>query len=203
VVDRSAQTTELVAWLDRWRAGDQSARDELIRGFQLRLEVLARKMLRHYPKVGRWADADDLLQNALVRLLRALETIRPGSTREFLGLVAEQMRRELVDLSRHFYGPLGQGTHEEHLDLRIGESGTAFDPPDRRDDPSDIERWYRFHQEVQKLPDRQREVVDLVFYHGWTRSQVAALFRVDVRTARRWWKSALVNLHAALSDDES
>ena len=51
------------------------------------------------------------------------------------------------------------------------------------------------------MPRREREVVGLVFYHGWTQAQVAELFRVDVRTIRRWWESALVKLHRILKQD--
>ena len=52
-----------------------------------------------------------------------------------------------------------------------------------------------------RLPVREREVVGLVFYHGWTQGQVAELFQVDVRTVRRWWESAMVTLHRELHDE--
>src|SRR5262245_22819150 len=104
MVDPAAQTTQMVDWLDRMRAGDDSARNELIRGFQGRLELLARKMVGRDPRVARWVDAEDVLQNALLRLLRALESVQPDSTRDFFGLAAEQIRRELLDLARHYYG---------------------------------------------------------------------------------------------------
>src|SRR5437763_16376284 len=100
MVDPTSQTTLMVHWLDRMRAGDLAARDELIRGFQGRLELLARKMVRRDRRVSRWVDAEDVLQNALVRLLRALETAQPDSTRAFFGLAAGQTRRELLDLAR-------------------------------------------------------------------------------------------------------
>src|ERR1051326_1878602 len=107
----SFRTTQMHHWLERLRAGDLAARDELLRSVCPRLEHLARKMLRRYPSVQRWAETDDVLQNALLRLLRALQEVWPSSTREFLGLAAAQMRRELLDLARHFYGPQGEGAH--------------------------------------------------------------------------------------------
>ena len=51
-------------------------------------------------------------------------------------------------------------------------------------------------------PLAQREVVGLIYYHGWTQAQVAELFQVNVRTVRRWWESALVDLHRLLKADE-
>jgi len=68
-------------------------------------------MLRNYPGVGRWVEASDVLQGSLLRLLRALESVQPESTRAFFGLAAEQKRRELLDLARHFYGPQGLGAN--------------------------------------------------------------------------------------------
>jgi RNA polymerase sigma-70 factor (ECF subfamily) len=96
----SLDTTQLQALLDRIRAGDTAARDELLRSVVGRLEGLARKMLRGFPLVRRWNETDDVLQNALLRLLRALETVNPASTRAFFGLAAAQIRRELLDLRR-------------------------------------------------------------------------------------------------------
>src|SRR5438874_5131516 len=105
MADESRQTGPIQACLDRMRAGDPAARDELFRHACGRLERLTRRMLRDFPGVRRWEQTDDVLQGALVRLLRALEAVRPASARAFLGLSAEQVRRELLDLARHFYGP--------------------------------------------------------------------------------------------------
>ena len=68
-------------------------------------------MLGRFPNVRRWADTDDVLQNAQLRLLHALETVRPDSTRRFFGLAAKQIRWELIDLARHFYGAEGIGAN--------------------------------------------------------------------------------------------
>jgi RNA polymerase sigma-70 factor (ECF subfamily) len=204
MADPAAQTTQMVQWLDRMRAGDAGARDELIRGFQGRLESLARKMTGRDRRVARWVDAEDVLQNALVRLLQALKSIRPDSTRAFFGLAAEQMRRELLDLARHYYGPEGEGANHDSVSPRPDDSRPGLDPPAPGASAGDLERWARFHEEVKHLPVREREVVGLVFYHGWTQAQVAELFQVDVRTVRRWWESALVRLHRVMKDgDES
>src|SRR5580692_10001775 len=99
----SIRTMQLHRWLERIRPGDLSARDELLRNFCGRLEALARKMLRRFPQVKRWAQTDDVLQNALLRLLRSLQKVEPASVRDFLGLAAVEMRRELLDLARHFH----------------------------------------------------------------------------------------------------
>jgi RNA polymerase sigma factor (sigma-70 family) len=44
---------------------------------------------------------------------------------------------------------------------------------------------------------QEREVVGLIFYHGWTQAQTAELFGVDERTVRRRWRSALGKVREA------
>ncbi len=193
-----AHTTQLRAWLDRMQAGDQAARDELLRGFCARLERLARKMLRRFPDVHRWAQTDDVLQNALLRLLRALEQVRPTTTTEFFGLAAEQMRRELLDLARHYYGPQGEGAN--HASLPGDDSAEVPEPPAPAEDQEELARWGAFHEEVARLPAAEREVVGLIFYHGWTQAEVAELFQLSERTIRRRWETALRKLHRVVHD---
>jgi RNA polymerase sigma factor (sigma-70 family) len=201
MAESDAKTTVLVQLLERMKDGDLAARDELVRAFRARLEHLARKMLLKYPGVGRWVEADDVLQGSLLRILRALESVQPGSTRAFFGLAAEQMRRELLDLARHFYGPQGLGANYASVADDSGASQPGFDPAGPGDD-GDLERWCRFHEEVAKLPAQEREVVGLIYYHGWSQAQVAELFQVNVRTVRRWWEAALVKLHRDLKGED-
>ena len=178
------------------RAGDGAAGDELVRGVCDRLERLAHKMLKRFPHVRRWAETDDVLQSALLRLLRALQVVRPDSTRSFFGLAAEQMRRELLDLARRYNGPAGLGAH--HASRQPG--GATGEPQAPKEEPDELEKWCAFHEEVARLPVEEREVVGLIFYHGWPQADVAKLFQVSIRTVQRRWESALVKLHRILRD---
>jgi len=192
-------TTELHRWLARMQAGDPGAREELLRGVSARLERLARGMLRRFPDVARWEQTGDVLQNALLRLLRALREVRPGSMRQFYGLAAEQIRRELLDLVRHYRG--ARRPAAGHATRPAG--GSTAGPPDQADPapaPDELDRWAAFHEDVARLPAREREVVGLTFYHGWSQAEVAELFGVSERTVQRWWQSALLNLREQLRD---
>jgi RNA polymerase sigma factor (sigma-70 family) len=202
MTDSAAKTTVLVQLLERMQGGDRAARDELVRAFQTRLQHLAQKMLARYPSVGRWVEFEDILQASLLRLLRALESVRPDSTRAFFGLAAEQMRRELLDLGRRFYGPQGIGANHASVGDEPGAIRPTFDPPDPGYDNGDLDKWCQFHAEVAKLPTQEREVVGLIYYHGWTQAEVADMFQVNVRTVRRWWEAALVTLHRELDDQK-
>jgi RNA polymerase sigma factor (sigma-70 family) len=183
-------TIQLNAWLQRWRGGDSTGADSLLRSVYPRLEALARKMLRGFPGVRRFGDTADVLQNCAIRLMRSLQQLEPppATTREFFGLAAAEIRRELLDLARTAASAKRRG------EVLMADGA---DPSDRQD-AGELERWSAFHEAVEGLPADEREVVGLVFYHGWTQPQVAALFAVSERTVNRRWLSALVKLGAAL-----
>jgi RNA polymerase sigma-70 factor (ECF subfamily) len=189
VAKDSLHTEQLHGLLDRLRAGDRAAADELLRTVGGRLERLVRHMLKGFPNVQRWADPGDVFQGAAMRLLRTLEAVRPESARAFLGLAAVHIRRELLDLARSFDGPRGLGA--THVSSAPGSAPNPLAAaPDRGADSDELERWRQFHEAVERLPAEEREVVGLKFYHGWNEAQIAELFQVTQRTVRRWWRSA-------------
>jgi RNA polymerase sigma-70 factor (ECF subfamily) len=193
-----SQTTVLQGYLDRMRAGDASARDELLRRVCGRLQRLTHRMLKDFPGVHRWEQTDDVLQNALIRLLRALREVQPASMREFFALTTEQVRRELIDLARHYYGPQGEGTHRASHGGQGNGQPPVYEPADESFEPSALAGWREFHQQVRQLPDEEREVVDLLFYQELNQAEAAALLHVTVRTVQRRWHAALLTLHRVL-----
>ena len=197
MAEGSLHTTQLRDLIDRVQAGDPAAQNELLTAAGARLERLARRMLRQFPNVGRWADADDVLQDSTVRLLRTLRAVRPTSTAGFFNLAAVHIRRELLDLARHFGGRHGLGAR--HDTPSPGAPANALEvAQDQRDTADDLEEWGLFHEAVERLPVEEREVVGLAFYHGWTHAQIAELLQVTDRTVRRYWQSACLRLNAAL-----
>lgn len=191
------RTTLLHRLIDRARTGDGAAFDELIRLTSRRLEAMARSMLRRFPNVARWEQTLDVFQNATLRLLRALDKIKPESVAAFMGLAAAHIRRELLDLARHYGGPHGHGAHHDSVAAGPGSSA-PLDPAAPADDGPDLEFWSAFHEAIEKLPTEERDVIGLVFYHGWTQEEVAQLFDVNERTIRRRWTSACQRLHQML-----
>ena len=196
--DDLSSSARLQGYLERLRAGDRAARDELFRHVAGRLERLTRKMLQGFPGVHRWEQTGDVLQGALVRLLTALEDVRPASPREFFGLTAEQVRRELIDLARHHFGPQGAGAHHASAAGRADSLAPAHERPDLTYEPSALAGWCEFHEQVRELPEQEREVVDLLFYQELPQAQAAGLLGVTVRTVQRRWQSALLRLNGLL-----
>ncbi|MCI0642722.1 MAG: sigma-70 family RNA polymerase sigma factor [Gemmataceae bacterium] len=170
-------------------AGDQAAVNALLRHSGERLTALARRMLGGFARVKRWADTDDVLQNALLRLVNALKDVQPKSHRDFLALATLQIRRELIDLARRFFGPEGLGArHDSQTDGLDCFTGNGVDPGLHL-------QWRELHQKVDELPEEEREVVGLLFYQGLTQAEVAEILALSVRTVQRRWHAALVNLH--------
>src|SRR5437868_14386815 len=153
-------------------------------------------MLGRFPAVRRWAQTGDVLQNSLLRLLRALEQVRPASVRDFFGLAAEQMRRELLDLARHFQGPQGLAARHESGVLDDAARAPAAEPQHQAE-AEEFEKWSSFHAAVARLPTEEREVLSLIFYHGWTHAAVAELLQISVRTVQRRWETALTQIRGA------
>jgi RNA polymerase sigma-70 factor (ECF subfamily) len=200
MADATHSTTLIQLRLDRLRAGDDSARDELLTIACERLRRLARKMLRGYPGVRRWEQTDDVLQNAALRLCRTLEEIRPASVRSFINLAAVVIRRELIDLARHYDGPWGPGRHHISRPGSDSSAGTPGppDPGTDTDDPARLAAWTEFHAKVGTLPDEEREVFDLLWYQGLPQAEAAALLGVTERVVKYRWRSARLKLHRKL-----
>ena len=198
--DPSSQTLLIQSYLDRLRDGDETARGELLECAGERLRVLARKMLRAYPRVHRWEETDDVLQNAALRLHRTLGEIAPATPRDFFRVAALNIRRELLDLAKHYFGPLGHGA--QHASWGSGDSSAgAPAPADRGDlstEPSRLALWGEFHEQIGALPDEEREVFDLLWYQGLNQAEAAELLGVSERTIKRRWQSARLRLHEVL-----
>lgn len=189
--------------IERLRAGDASARQALIDCACRRLEALTRKMLGGWPRVHRWEQTDDVLQNALLRLYRALADAPPADARAFFRLAALSIRRELFDLAKRYYGPCGLGANHATAFWRSpdeGESPEALDssPDSEADDPSRLAAWAEFHAQVERLPDEDREVFDLIWHQELSQAEVASLLGVSERTVKRRWASARLCLQKVL-----
>jgi RNA polymerase sigma-70 factor (ECF subfamily) len=189
----SDQDTTLQHWLDRHRAGDPAARNELIRHSQERLRLLTRQMLRGYPALRKWEDTSDVFQNVLCRLDRALRDVPPPSPHDFLCLAAALIRRELIDLARHHFGPQGEGRHRQPPGQPASDAA-APEPSDSSDDPGRLAVWGEVHGYIAALDGPERQLFELLYYQGLTQPQAAALLGVPARTLRRHWQEARLRL---------
>jgi RNA polymerase sigma-70 factor (ECF subfamily) len=204
VADSPDSLAQIQGWVTRLRGGDPAARDALLACAAERLRRLAHNMLRTFPRVGRWEQTDDVLQNALLRLCRTLSEVPPPTAVDFLRQAALNIRRELLDLAPHYYGPQGQGAH--HASVNPRERGGAAPPEAAAGsswEPGRLAAWTELHRRVEGLPDEEREVFDLLWYQGLSQAQAAELLEVSERTVKRRWQSARVRLFEALGGETS
>jgi RNA polymerase sigma factor (sigma-70 family) len=190
--------TALQGLIDLARSGDAGARDLLLDHACDRLHRLTRKMLRHFPTLRRWEGTDDVLQNSLVRLDRALAEVDVATVRHFFNLAALQIRRELLDLVKHYLGPEGAARHHHTDHQPPDDHGGALS--DRFEEPENLADWTAFHEAIDRLEPDVREVVNLLFYDGISQPEAADVLGVSIRTVKRRWQQAKLALHEASRD---
>ena len=197
-------TEQLQGWLERMKQGDLAARDELLRLADRRLRNLAAKMTQDFPRLRAWEETDDVLQNASVRLLCALEVSPIGSVQDFFRLAATQIRRELLDLSRHYYGPHGPARHIDKPAGGLAESGENATQDEvaapSSCDPQRLTSWTLFHERIEALPAEQRPLFDLIWYHGLTQGEAALVLDLSAAKVRRLWLAARLRLRDCMRD---
>lgn len=190
--------------IERLNQGDETARQQLLNATCQRLLHLTRKIKRGYHRVSRWEETDDVFQRAAMRLYRALEHVTINDSQHFLRLAATQIRRELIELARRLDGP--HGLDRNHVTQRATAAGEAsgaagtFEAVEITSDPQRVSQWSEFHRLIESLPDPQREIVELLWYHGMSQEEAAKTLKVAVRTVRRRWREARLTLRDQLGD---
>ncbi len=192
--------TQLQNLINRSLLGDAAAHDELLHHACDRLLRLTRKMFHGFPQLRRWEQTDDVFQNSMVKLHRALAEVRVESVRHFFNLAAVQIRRELLDLAKHHFGPQG-GAANHHTDGQPADevSGALHVATS---EPKDLESWRHFHSQVEGLSADEQEIINLVFYEGLSQEEAAKLLGMSFRTFKRRWQMVKVKLSEALRSDD-
>ncbi|MEM1061296.1 MAG: sigma-70 family RNA polymerase sigma factor [Planctomycetota bacterium] len=187
------------------RAGDTQAREKLLAIAGDRLTAITRKIKRDFPAVSRWEQTDDVFQNASLRLYRALGQVEIEDARHFFRLAATQVRRELIDMARKYQGPQGSGANHHTIGRAgLGDDGDqpppAWEGAELTNEPGRVTAWGELHEAIEQLPDDEREVTELLWYHQLPQADAAEILKVDVRTIKRRWRSARLKLHEKLGE---
>ncbi len=175
--------------LDRLDDEPSAARNELIRRSQARVRVLVRHLLGGFSRLRRWEDSDDVLQAALLKLYTSLSEVHPPTVRDYYRLAAAQVRRVLIDLVRHHFGPHGAAARYESPPGGEIASSWLVQAENPRESLS-LADWTEFHTRVAQLPLGLREPFELIYYHGLTRAGAAEVLGLAEKTVRRRWYKA-------------
>ena len=135
---------EIQGLLRQIHVGDDAAWEELLRLVHDRLEKLIRVMFRGFPSLRGFIEWEDVLQNVLVRLLRALRQIEPASMQEFFALAGAHVRRELLNQACK-----RKKVSARQAGLSANSERTFFDAPLAEESAAELDQWSRFHQEVE------------------------------------------------------
>lgn len=184
----------------RLQAGEANARQELISRTYSRLYHLMAQMLRYFPSVQERATTSDVLHDSLVRLWRALNSVQIQTAEDYFRFAAVQMRRQLLDMARQFRRQpksirFDAGGHKSESD-RPG----VRDPKELDFDLLSLEEWCEFHELVDRLPEEERSVFQMVFYHGLPQAEAAEILKMSLPTLKRRWMSARIRLREYLDD---
>jgi RNA polymerase sigma-70 factor (ECF subfamily) len=184
------QTTVAVQRYLMALAGDQPAepivRALLDRAVQ-RLQLLCGNLLyRDYRRLTLPPlnlQPDELLSAVVERLLKAMRAVRPETVRQFFAMVNRHIRWELNDLARR----LDEQPTAIELDAGLvpapDSSGSSLTPDGRH-----------MLEAIDRLPEAEREVFELIRVQGLTHTETAEILGVSVKTVQRRLNHSLILL---------
>jgi RNA polymerase sigma factor (TIGR02999 family) len=184
------QAVDLQQLIDDANRGDDDARRELFHRAYERLRHLSAKILRrNFSRLrGGLVDPTDVANEVAFRLFRTLDEIKPATVQDFFRLAAQRIRWLLLDLARQTDRAGPKGRHG-------GQPVESWQSTARSEVPQGLAELY---QRIESLPEHEREVVDLLYFHGLNQSETANQMGVTERTVRRYWTTARARLFRAL-----
>jgi RNA polymerase sigma-70 factor (ECF subfamily) len=158
-----------------------------------RLQLLCGTLLhQNYPRLTRsplHLETDELLSAVVERLLKAMREDRPGNVRQFFALANRHIRWELNDLARRLDQQSPAVPLNEELAQAPGSSGATLSPD-----------AVRMLDEIEQLPEEEREVFCLVRIQGMSQVDVGKLLHVSAKTVQRRLNRSLLLLTEKLAD---
>jgi RNA polymerase sigma-70 factor (ECF subfamily) len=195
-------STRVQQLLERLRDGDAAATNELIEHVSDQLCRLVRVIFhKEFPRLEGMHGTGSILSETTLRLLTSLQQVQPQTPRAFFGYVSLEIRRVLLELARsddlrtRWFESVEPKGQETVLQRR--------EPEDAAGDPVNLAMWTEFHQCVERLPEDEREVVNLRFYQGIKPGAIADLMGINRRTVSRLWQNALLTLGESIPGEVS
>jgi RNA polymerase sigma-70 factor (ECF subfamily) len=108
---------------------------------------------------------------------------------DFFRLAAQRMRWLLLGLARRADRSQERRRAVPHPEAGAGAADSSVPPT-----------LAALYEQIEALPDKEREVVDLLYFHGLSQPEAAAILGVTERTVRRLWTVAKVKLFEGLKE---
>jgi RNA polymerase sigma factor (sigma-70 family) len=170
-----------------------------------RLEKAARLAIRHNSRLQRWVHPEDIVQEVLLRMVKACEKIDITDRSHLYHLMLTQLRRVIIDSYRNLYGPNGWATKiksdPKGIDLSQATENDLTRTKFNSGEPITIEEWVDFHESVEILPRIEQEVFEMMYYGGFTSDEVSEILQVSSRTVRRHWRDSRLILQRRINEN--
>ncbi|HEX4950703.1 MAG TPA: sigma-70 family RNA polymerase sigma factor [Blastocatellia bacterium] len=187
----NAETTEVTQLLRAWRAGDDSALEQLIPLVYAELRRIAHNYLRK-ERAGHSLQTAALVNEAYLRLLDA-QHISWQNRAHFFAISSTLMRRVLVDMARERQARKRGGSARQIV-LDEGLIAGA----ERTEDLVALDEALTA---LAAVDERKCKVVELRFFGGLSEAEMAEVLHVSPETVRRDWRLAKAWLLRFLSKD--
>jgi len=184
-------TSEFTQLLDDLTGGNRTVLDALLPAMYDALQGLARKQLRR-ERANHTLDTGALVHEAYEKLVRQ-DRVDWQNRAHFLGVAALSMRRILINYA-HKRNAQKRGGGEPVATFEDGMSPRAVYPEELIDLDDALKR-------LEKLDERQSQVVVYRFYGGLTHREIAEVLDVSESTVRRDWRLARAWLSRELRHD--
>lgn len=190
----SAQRQELTIILGKAQAGDEQARNELIRLVYGELREVASRLMRK-ERSDHTLSATAVVHEAVIRLMGDSEFEDKATDRKYLfASAARAMREVLIDHARRrSAGRRGGGWRRIPLDL-------VLDDLDQQG--LDVTEVHEALDRLAELNGRQAQVMTLRYFGRLTVAEVAAALGVSQVTVERDWRLARAWLRSQLREEE-
>jgi RNA polymerase sigma factor (sigma-70 family) len=190
MTEPSKDLTDLIS---RMKAGDRHARQDLFAHAFSQMERMTRKRLDQ--QFGRLRfhgiETGDILNDAMLQLVKRFEQgtelDRLTCERDFFVMVAQYIRWALLNAANRF---------AQQKQVLPGDDFL----PGQTAHPFSVEQMTAFHAEVERLPQEQREVFELLYFCDRGYDDAAELLGVHRDTIKRRYRDAKEALKKVLQE---
>jgi len=181
---REGDAADAPEFLNRLRAGDARAFEELVAFHQHRVFGVALRML------GSAAEAEEVAQEAFIRAHRSLGEFR-GDAKLSTWLYTIVSR---LCLNRLASGDRKTVRHGEEILLRVPDEGGG---PEVHAERGELE--VALHRAIAELPEERRAVIVLRDFEGLAYEEIAQALRLELGTVRSRLHRARMEMRARLT----
>lgn len=149
-------TKSLKRLLDQFNAGEQTAGDRVIEVVQDHVKKKIARMLRYeFDRLAERVSVDDVLQEVLTRLRRAILGRRPDNVKKLLGLASHRVKWVLIDLHRHHFGR--RKDRRRKADATLASPSPSLSPQATAEQKHRAMLQYRSNEVLASLPEHAPE----------------------------------------------